>query len=119
MKRIRKDEFRVPPPNDSCKMERWQKIGGGSFHIADHIIKPNERFWAARESLPSAFMDTLLPLSNQTKEEQAEKEAVKTDHGYKLQPRGGGWFDIVDSNGKLFSQKAMRIEDATKMLERL
>ena len=37
----------------------WKKIGGGSFHWRDQIIKPGQIFEARREDLPEAFMDVL------------------------------------------------------------
>lgn len=118
MKRVRKPEFRIPPPDDKCEVLRWQKIGGGDLHIANHILKPNERFWAARESLPQGFLDSIIPLS----ELPDKKEEVKMEPnelGYKIKPRGGGWYDIVDDNGKQLNEKSMRESEANKILAEL
>ena len=114
MRRIRKPEVRITPPNDKCKMIHWKKVGGGTLLLGNHILKTNEKFWAARESLPEAFLDTIIPVDEDTLEKDIEVE--KNDLVYKLHSRGGGWYDIVDKEGKKFSQRAMRMEEASKML---
>jgi len=113
MRRIRKPEVRITPPNDKCKIRHWRKVGGGSLYLDNHILKPNEKFWAARESLPEGFLDSIIPIDNIS---EKDIKIEKNDLGYKLRSRGGGWFDIVDKEGKKFSQRAMRIDEANKML---
>ncbi len=119
MKRVRRDEFRVTPPDDTCVMIHWVKIGGGSLHIANHIIKPNEKFWAARESIPKAFLNTLVPLSELPKDESEEENKSGRDLGYRLESKGGGWYDVVDKFGKVVSEKSMRYVEAIEVLKNL
>jgi len=118
MKRVRTQELRIPPPSEDSVVIRWQKVGGGSLYFKNHIIKPNEKFWAAKESLPKAFMDTLIPLTKLPEEEVVVEQKVEA--GYKLSPKGRGWFDIVDEKtGKKLNEKSMRLDEATEYLESL
>ena len=117
MKRVRKTEFRIPPPDEKSEMLRWQKIGGGDLHIANHILKPNERFWAARESLPQGFLDTIVLLSEEEgRKEKIEMSEKPSDYGYRIRARGGGWYDIVDKDGKQFNERSMRVDEANEMI---
>jgi hypothetical protein len=116
-KRVIVPELKIDPPDDNCTLVRWQKIGGGTLDLVNHKIKPNQRFWAAKESIPSGFLDTLIPISDLPKDEEVNEE--KHDLGYTIKSKGGGWYDIVDKAGKKFTQRAMRLEEANKMLASL
>jgi len=106
----------------------WKKIGGASFHanIGGHvrIIKPGQVFAAKPEEIPEGFKDMLIPVDPKhlaemqlQGEKLAEKNAPKLL--YRLQPKGGGWWDVVNEDGKIQNEKALREDDAKKLLDNL
>ena len=118
---------------------RWKKTGGGSFHAKiggkTRIIKPGEIFIAREDEIPESFRDTVKPLgtvvqatSTETKKvEEVVEEVVKVTASptpsaleYEVRARsGGGYFDVVDKNGKVQNEKALRKDAAAALLESL
>jgi hypothetical protein len=105
---------------------RWRKTGGGSLRIRldgkDRIIKPGQKFSARVEDIPEAFRDTVLPLDEGEYKEVVGKSekvegAVKPE--YFAQHRGGGWYNIVDANGKKVNEGALKREEAEAMIAKL
>ena len=108
------------------KLIKWKKIGGGSFRLYNgKIVKKNETFLAPLHLIPTAFRDTLQPVNKEDVEEM-EKE-IKTggvslvgkSHEYLIQEHSKGWWDIVDENGKILNEKALRKPAAEEMLRNL
>ena len=100
------------------KLIEWIKDGGGSFRLGNgKIIKPNQKFFAYPSQIPANFRDVVTPLEEVP---DLEKEEVTVEEPeYSLSSRGGGWFDIVDSNEKVMNEKALKREDALKFIEDL
>ena len=120
MKRVRSKEVIISPPNEDCVLIRWEKVGGGSFLIQNRWIKPREKFWAAREDIPDAFINSLRPLSDVPDVPEDKKpENLKIDLEFKIEPRGKGWFDVINEQGKKMNEKSLRIEDAEELLKSL
>ena len=97
----------------------WQKTGGGTFRLpSGKIIKPTQKFRARPNEIPEAFRDTVIPLDKvpPTPEEIAPDVEEPT---YDLKHRGGGWYDIIDSNGKTLNEKALKQEEAEELIESL
>jgi hypothetical protein len=97
----------------------WKKIGGGSLRLGGKIIKPGQTFRATVAQIPKGSRDVVVPL-----EDVREKEApplVVTKSVYSLQARGKNelWFDVVDGNGKVLNEKALRKDVAEKLIEDL
>lgn len=99
------------------KLIRWKNLSG-SFRFGGHIIKPNQTFEADREDIPDAFMDTLIPLDNIPEVVDVSKQPA-SESGFKLNHRGGGWYDVVDKDGKPINEKAMKRDEAQELLENL
>lgn len=94
----------------------WRKIGGGSFRMkSGRIIKPNEKFKARPSEIPMAFRDVVVPLEPLPQPPPLEV----ADAGYSLRSRGPGWYDIVDANGKVMNESALRRDDAEEQLAKL
>lgn len=90
---------------------RWKKLGGGSLHLKNRLIKPNEVFKAYPSEIPAAFRDQVIPLESiepaTTGEPITIPEPVKI--AYTIQPRGKSrsLFDVVDINGKAINEKPL------------
>jgi hypothetical protein len=97
---------------------RWRKTGGGIFIHKGRYIKPNQVFSATIEEIPKAFRGNIVPV-----DEKDVNVAVDVPKVEKLQyftkHRGGGWYDVVDSNGKVVSEKAMKRDDAEVLIASL
>lgn len=93
----------------------YQKIGGGSLHLPNRIIKPNQKFRAYPEEIPTAFKD-LVVVVNKDEAEAAERVEEDPKLEYFLKDKGGGWYDIVNSSGKVQNEKSLRKEEAEKFL---
>lgn len=95
------------------------KKGGGSLRIrrGNKIVKPGERFWARPEEIPEAFSDTIVPVDKAALPAEERVDAVAPS--YSLKHRGGGWFDIVDQQGKQINQRAMKKADAEQKIVEL
>lgn len=103
----------------------WVKTGGGSF-VADingrrRTIKPGQQFSARLEDIPEAFRDTVVPVDGaELKVAEAEVEPVDVAKlEYTISPRGGNWFDVLDSNGKQVNEKSLRKDAAEELISSL
>lgn len=111
------------PNNPASGAIRWRKIGGGSLRLTidgkKRIIKPNEKFKAATHEVPQAFRDVIVPLEDIPGSPPAPiVKGIETV--YTAKPRGkGGWYDVVDKNGKVLNEKALKKEVAEKLLQDL
>jgi len=102
---------------------RWKKIGGGSLHLPNRIIKPNQEFSARLEDIPEQFRDVIVPLNPKMQavvdkaEKAAGSPAVKLK--YFVKARSAGYYDVVDKDGKVMNEKALRKEAAETLIESL
>ncbi len=95
---------------------RWVKQGGGSLRLHGRIIKPGQRFNARLDEIPEGFRDVIIPLDKLPVE--VEENVVATPAEYKLKQRGTStWYDVVDGNGKVLNEKAMRRTDALELIK--
>jgi len=83
------------------------------------IIKPNEIFDARLEDIPPGFRDVVLPYEGNTvsEEKKASESAPKLEYFAKV--RSPGYYDVVDKNGKVQNQKALRKAAADTLIESL
>lgn len=108
----------------------WKKIGGASVHLTimdrPKIVKPGETFYARVDEIPTAFRDMIVPVdplgSKVTVKEAVE--AVKIEEAeaksiYNLKHRGGGWWDVVNEDGKRVNESAMKKPEAEELLNSL
>ena len=96
---------------------RWKKIGGGSFKLGNRIIKPNQTFSARPDQISEAFRDVIIPIDELPPEpEQIVSEAAE----FFVKSRGGGgWYDVVDGNGKVKNERALKKDAAEKLIKTL
>ena len=100
----------------SKKKIRWRNMGG-TFRTSNRKIKPNQVFTATIDEIPQAFRDVIVPVDELPKE--PEPVTMPLDEQYTLQQKTPGWYEIIDVNGKVVSEKAMRKEEAENVLEAL
>ena len=115
---------------------KWRKEGGGSFRMASgKIIKPGQVFLARPDEIPEGFLDTVVPLEDspdipvtpvrgvrarpagKKDPDELTIEVAKTE--YLLKSRGGGWYDVVDSNDKVLNTKALKRQAALDLIKSL
>jgi len=102
--------------NNDVKI-RWIKTGGGRFRLANgKIIKPNQKFSARPDEIPEAFRDVIIPIDELPED---IKTPASVPAVYKLQKRSVGWFDVVDGNGKILNEQALRRDAALKLIKGL
>jgi len=94
------------------------------------IIKPNEQFSAAEHEIPEGFRDRVRRLDAGPKEvlapppkappvEPVEVEETPTELEYFVEPRSPGYFNVVDKNGKVMNEKALRAAAAEELVKSL
>ena len=116
---------------------RWKKTGGGSLLLTINgqmkHVKPGEIFTAQEHEIPVAFRDTVKPLDTvvQTIPVETPKAEVKAEVvekvtekpialDYSIRARsGGGYYDVVDKDGKPQNEKALREGPAKELLQTL
>ena len=104
-------------------MVRYIKNGGGSLRLPNRIIKPNEVFDAYPEDIPETFRDMIVPLDGEVKKQQEAVVQVSVPKAEKLEYftklRGGGYYNVVDTNGKVMNEKALRKDAAEDLIKSL
>ncbi len=116
-------------------LKTYKKIGGGSLRIRtegkSRIIKPNEIFKAYPSDISAAFKHLVVevdeadktiitPTKIETTVPPVEEKTEVVKKPYSIKRRGNSmWYDIVDSNGKVINDKALRKENAEELLKAL
>lgn len=98
----------------------WKRTGGGSFRLGNRIIKPGQKFEAYPSEISKEFRDVTIPLSKLPAPEESPPLDVNKSE-YSLQKRGESlsWFNVVDGQGKIMNDKALRRTAALKLIEEL
>ena len=99
---------------------RFKKTGGGSLRLGGKIYKPNQTFMAYPYEIPDAFKDVIVPVDPNAVAREEEKKFLGKTHEYTLKARSsGGYYDVVDSNGKVKNEKALRHAAALDLIRSL
>lgn len=103
---------------------RWKKIGGGSFRMASgKIIKPGQVFTAREDEIPTAFRNVVVPLDvTLVSPVEAEPEVVKVakaEYTVVSRKSSKSWFDVVNAEGKVLNEKALKKEQAEELVKTL
>ena len=99
----------------------WKKMGGGSFLMKNRIIKPGQVFQATLEDIPEGFRDVIVPVDPaEAKVASPEVDIVEAVVlQYFLRKRSAGYFDVVDIDGKVQNEKALREGPAEELIKSL
>lgn len=84
-------------------------------------IKTNERFRACEIDVPEAFRDNIKLLDGEISMTEAvhKSKTLERKVTYTVESRGGGWYNVVDGQGKIVNDKALKAEDAKQLKEEL
>jgi len=94
---------------------QWKNTGGGSLTLRDkRTIKPGETFFAFDYEISAGFRDVIKQIGPSA---EPELKAVKLV--FTLKARGGNWFDVLDQNGKVKNEKALKKTDAEALIKSL
>lgn len=113
---------------DANNIEKWKKLGGGSFRLNGHIIKPGQTFKAMESEIPVGFRDVVVRADEApvgigkapAPRKVSPPEIKPVEVVYTKKARATvGWFDVVDSNGKALNEKALREDIADKLVRDL
>jgi len=100
----------------------WKKTTG-TFRLPDRrLIKAGQTFLAALEDIPAAFRDTIMPVDPASLAELENKEIPLPPivPSYRKEKRGeSNWWNVVDGEGKVLNEKALREEQADDYLNSL
>jgi len=106
----------------------WKKVGGGSlrgvFDGRKQIIKPNQKFKAKASEISMNFRDVVIPLESipgvVTAPNVPDPDIKAVEVEYKaVERKTKGWFDVVDKNGKVLNEKALKKDVAEKLVKDL
>jgi len=90
-------------------------VGGKSHHI-----KPNQEFNCRPEDIPVGFRDVVVPLVDFQKENPPLEPTPAADPPvpleYFVKPKGGGFYDVVDKDGKVQNETGLREEKAKALI---
>lgn len=117
---------------ERSKKPLWLKLGGGTFMLRVKgkvkIIKPGQKFRADEHDIPLAFKD-LVELLEKEDEPEKEKPGAKLqdedldmslkDDQYVIEKVSTGWWNVVDLDGKVMNDKALRFDKARELLDAL
>lgn len=102
--------------SDRGNLKEFVKVGTGSLRYQGKIIKPGQHFMADPKLLPSSFMDVIQPVDKGVPPQQEEAPKSK----FTVVSRGGGgWYDVVDENGKVVNEKALKYQAALDLIKSL
>jgi hypothetical protein len=109
----------------------YRKRGGGSLYLTPpegstarrgQKVKSNEKFQAFPSQIPEAFRDTCIPLEDvdvPSPPVEKKKPAPPVKEEYTLDSLPGGWYNILDSEGKKVNESSLRKEKAEEFLKSL
>ena len=101
---------------------RWIKTEGNFFRMkGGKIIKKGQVFTASLDQIPEAFRDTIKPADGKAVEPTEEKPKLTETEplSYSVKHRAGQWYDVINSEGKVVNEKALKKADAEELLETL
>ena len=102
----------------------WKKVGGGSLRFNGKIIKPGQKFPAKASEISENFRDVVIPLESipgvVTAPNVPDPDIKAVEVEYKaVERKTKGWFDVVDKNGKVLNEKALKKDVAEKLVKDL
>lgn len=85
------------------------------------MIKAGQTFTARLDEIPEGFRDVVVPVDG-TELKEAENDFDNVDIAkltYTISPRGGNWYDVLDSDGKVMNDKSLRKDAAEALISSL
>ena len=109
------------------KKIRWQKTGGGTFRLKPlegstrkrgKKIKSMEIFNAYPSEIPKGFRDNIKAL-DELPPDPSETPVDVAEPEYTVKHRSGGYYHILDSNGKQVTEEALKKDEALARIKEL
>lgn len=89
----------------------WLKKGGGRMYLADgRVVKQGEKFQASEADV-NGLEVWLEPLE----EKPSIVKPVGVKAAFFLRQRSAAWWDVVDNQGKVVNENALRKGDAEEL----
>ena len=101
---------------------RWIKKGRGSLRFNGKIVKPNQVFSAREDEIPTTFRDSIIPVDPRQitqKEDTPPVPPEKLKSVYEAIHVSGGWYNVVDENGKVMNENKLRAQTAQTFIDSL
>lgn len=108
---------------------QYVKIGGSEFTLQHptRVYKKGIPFWAFPYEIPKAFRDIVVPVTetiahlheNEKAREKRIEETALTSAKYEMKERTIGWWDVLNAEGTIMNEQALRKEAAKELLESL
>jgi len=96
----------------------WKKMGGGSLHWNNRIIKPNQTFRARPDDIPEAFRDTIVPLETLPDDSLLSKDSMASFHLEKDE-KDENLYNVISRAGKKVNEEPMEYDKAVYLLKQL
>ena len=107
------------------KKPLWIKdVGGGTFRLQNgYRVKPEERFRAKEDEIPLGARDLVHRMDEvngvNTPQEKEKKETPQAKGQFKLERKGGPYWNIVSPEGTVMNDKGMKYEEAEDYKDQL
>ena len=116
------DEIKTIDDNGNPLPLVWRKIGKGSFHLNNRIIKPGETFTAYLSEIPEGVRDVVIPLDKKAFNKQMNLGVDKVPEFVfrkEVSKRHAGKFVIVNGVGKPINATPLNEKEADELLTAL
>jgi len=102
---------------------RWRNTSTSTFRLKSgkdiRLIKPNQVFLASPAEIPEGIRDIIELLDPDPMEEEAKKIRRTEPPEFTVESKGGGWYDVVNSEGKAMNEKALHKTEAEELKAKL
>ncbi|MFP4018239.1 MAG: hypothetical protein ACLFUH_03230 [Bacteroidales bacterium] len=115
--------------NNQTGLPLWEKLGNGTMRLkTGYRVKPQERFRAKIEDIPLGGRDLVkmieegaIETAKKEEEQQEIAEEEQKEHGsFVVEKRpNGAWYDVKSSEGVVMNDKALRIDEAEQLRDKL
>jgi len=82
-------------------------------------IKTNQRFQALPSEVPEAFRDIIKPIGIDIQAEAVKEVRIAPAPAFTTKLKSPGYYDVVNSEGKVMNEKALRKDAADSLVKKL
>lgn len=103
---------------------KWTRIGGGSSVLVingkQKMLVQNRVVWALPEEVPEGVRDVVVPVHPEDLGDVEKTESINVAKlEYTVVPKKGGYYDVVNSDGKVINEKSLRKDAAQELIDSL
>lgn len=107
---------------ERSKKPLWIKdVGGGTFRLKNgYRVKPGEKFRANEDEVPPGARDLVHLMDGKTTPKEKEKKETPQAKGqFRLQRKGGPYWNVVSPENIVMNDKGMKFDEAEKYKDQL